>query len=78
MVYEKILFKDISHLELWRLLYYARQNSLCNFGTSDHEEQFCEIIWNLNSSGDVIVRYFLSIALEAVLFSRVDPLVQFR
>ena len=38
---------DISYLELWQPLSLARQNLLCNFGRR-HEEQFCEIILNLD------------------------------
>ena len=39
-------FKDISYLELWRLLRLAERNHLCNFGIVHHEEQLCEIILN--------------------------------
>ena len=41
-------FKDISHLELWRPLYLTKWNRLCNCSRSHHEEQFCEIILNLD------------------------------
>ena len=41
-------FKDISYLELWQPLCSAEQNHLCNSGSGHHEEQFCEIILNLD------------------------------
>ena len=41
-------FKEISYLELWRPLYSVDLNHLCNFGRRHHEEQFCEIILNLD------------------------------
>ena len=43
-----MLFKDISYLELWWYLCLVEQNHLCNFGRRYHEEQFCEIILNLD------------------------------
>ena len=45
---QEMLFKDISHLELWWSLCSVEQNLLCNFGRRHHAEQFCEIILNLN------------------------------
>ena len=41
-------FNDISYLELWRPLCLTERNHLCNFGRRHHEEQFCEIILNLD------------------------------
>ena len=41
-------FKDISYLELWWPLCSAEQNHLCNFSRRYHEEQFFEIILNLD------------------------------
>ena len=41
-------FKNISFLELWQLLCSAEWNHLCNFRRRHHEEQFCEIILNLD------------------------------
>ena len=41
-------FKDISYLELWQPFCSAERNHLCNFGRRHHEDQFCEIILNLN------------------------------
>ena len=38
----------ISYLELWRPFCSAEWNHLCNFGRRHHEEQFCEIILNLD------------------------------
>ena len=47
--------KDISYLELWQHLHSFEQKHLCNFGRRHHEEQFCEMVLNLNSgSGDVV------------------------
>ena len=48
MVQEEMSFKDMSDLDLWRPFYSAERNHLFNFGKSHHEEQFCEIIMNLN------------------------------
>ena len=42
-----MLFKDISYLELWQPLCLVKWNHLCNFGRRHHEEQFLEIILNL-------------------------------
>ena len=47
-VVQEILFKDISFLELWWPFCSAKQNHLCNFGRGYYEEQFCEIILNLD------------------------------
>ena len=48
MVQEEKFFKDISYLELWQPFCSGEQNHLCNFGRRYHEEQFCEIILNLD------------------------------
>ena len=40
--------ENISYLELWQSLCSAEQKYLCNFGRVHHEEQFCEIILNLD------------------------------
>ena len=48
MVQKEMLFKDISYIELWQSLCSADQNHLCNFGRRYHQEQFCEIILNLD------------------------------
>ena len=65
VVIEEMLFKDISYLELWWLLSSVERNHLCNFGRVHHEEQFREIILNLDkwTPGDVD---FLSRALLAL------------
>ena len=47
MVQER-LFKDISYLEIWQPFCSAELNHLCKFGRGYHEEQFCEIIMNLD------------------------------
>ena len=41
-------FKDISYPELLRPLCSAEQNHLCNFERCHHEQQFCDIILNLD------------------------------
>ena len=66
-------FKDVSYLELWQPFCSAKLNHLCNFGRAYTEEQFCEIILNLNQWS----RDFLSGALAALLFGGAEPFVQF-
>ena len=73
-----MLFKYISYLELWRPFCSAEWNHLCNFGRVYPEEQFSEFILNL----DVWFRRcrlkdFLSGALAALVFSGVEPNMQF-
>ena len=41
-------FKDISYMELCRPFCSGERNHLCNFGRVYYEEQFCEIIFNLD------------------------------
>ena len=41
-------FKDISYLELWWPFCSAELNHLYNFGRGYQEEQFCEVILNLD------------------------------
>ena len=48
MVQEEMSLKDMSYLELWQPLCLVERNYLCNFGRRHHEEQFCEIILNLD------------------------------
>ena len=48
VVQEEMSFKVISYLELWRPFCYAERNHLCNFGRGNQEEQFFEIILNLD------------------------------
>ena len=68
--------KDISYLEFWQHLRSFEQNHLCNFGRSHHEKKLCEMVLNLNSgSGDVVLRYFLSRALAALLLSGAESFV---
>ena len=46
---EEMSFKDISYLlELWQPLCSMERNHVCNFGRVHHEEQFCEVILNLD------------------------------
>ena len=54
-VQEGMPLKVISYLELWQHLRSFERNHLRNFGRRRHEEQFCEMVLNLNrGSGDVI------------------------
>ena len=43
-----MLLEDISYQELWRPFCSGELNHLCNFRRRHHEEQFCEIILNLD------------------------------
>ena len=70
-------FKDISYQELWRRFCSGEQNHLCNFGRGHYEEQFCEIILNLGQWFRCRLKDFLSGALAALLFSGVEPFMQF-
>ena len=47
-VVHEMSFNDISYLELWQPLYSAKQNHLCIIDRSQHEEQLCEIVLNLD------------------------------
>ena len=72
-------FKDISYLELWRPFCSAEWNHLCKFGRRHHEEQFCEIILNLEQwfKRRCRLKILLPGALAALLFSGAEPFVQF-
>ena len=48
VVQEEMPFKGISYLELWLPFCSAERNHMCNFGRGYQEEQFCEIILNLD------------------------------
>ena len=61
--------KDISYLELWQPLCSMEWNHLRNFSRRHHEEQFCEIILNL----DQWFRFHLKIFL---IWSSGGPFVQ--
>ena len=78
MVQEKLL-KDISYLELWQPFCSAERNHSCNFGREYHEEEFCEIILNLDKwfKRKCRLKTFLSGALAALLFNGAKPFVQF-
>ena len=43
-----MVFKNISYLELWRPVCSVQRNHSCNFGKEHFEEQFCEIVLNLD------------------------------
>ena len=74
-----MLFKYITYLELWRHFCSAEQNHLCNFSRSHQEEQFCEIILNLDQwFRRCRLKIFpISRALEAHLISGAELFVQF-
>ena len=57
----------------------AEMYHLCNFGRGHHEEQFCEIILNLDQwfRRRCHLKTFLSRALDALFFSGAVPFVQF-
>ena len=78
-VQEEMLVKDISYLKLWQPFCSAKQKYLCNFSREYNEEQFCEIIFNLDQwfRRKCLLKIFLSGALTALLFSGADPFVQF-
>ena len=42
------MFKGISYLELWQPFCSEERSHLCNFDRGYYEEQFCEIILNLD------------------------------
>ena len=69
-----MLFKDISYLELWQPFSSAERNHLCNFGRASH----CEIILNLDVwYRRCCLKDFLSGALAALVFSGVEPFMQY-
>ena len=48
IVQDEMMFKDISFLKLCWSYFWVKRNRFCNFGRRNHEEQFCEIILNLD------------------------------
>ena len=48
VVQEEMLFKGVCYLDIWQPLCSVDQNYWCNLSRRYHEEQFCEIILNLN------------------------------
>ena len=74
-----MLFKGISYLELWQPLLFSGVEPLFNFSRGYYEEQFCEIILNLGQwfRRRCCLKYFLSGALAAFLFSGGEPIMQF-
>ena len=53
-------FKDISYLELWWPFCSVAQNHFGNFGRGHNEEQFCEIILNMDQwFGKCYLKIFL-------------------
>ena len=55
-VFQEMSVKDISYLKHWQPFCSMEWNHLYNLGRVHHEEQFCEIILNLDhgSEGDAI------------------------
>ena len=74
-----MLFKDISYLELWLFLCLVEQDHLCNFERRQYEEQFFEIILNLDQwfRSRSCLKDFLSNALVALVLGQVKPFMQF-
>ena len=71
-------FKGISYLELCKPFCSTERNHLCNFGRGYQEEQSCEIILNLGQwFRRCRLKDFLSGALATLLFSGVEPFMQF-
>ena len=71
-------FLDISYLELWPPFCSAEQNHLCNFGQGHHGEHFFKIIFSLDQwFRRCHFKDFLSIALAALMFSGLEPFMQF-
>ena len=71
-------FEDIAYTELWQPFCSVECNHLCNFGRGYQEEQFSEIILNLGQwFRRWCLKYFLSGALAALLFSGAEPFMQF-
>ena len=70
-------FKDISYLQLWQPVCSRERKHLCNFSRGYHEEQFCEIIFELRHGvqQEIAYNYFLSGALAALMFSGVESFV---
>ena len=60
-------------------LLFSGAEPLCNFGRRHHENQFCEIILNLDQwfRKRSHLKYFLSRALVALLCIGEEPFVQF-
>ena len=72
-------FKGISYLELWEPFCSAEHNYLWNLDNGYYEEQFCEIIlnWGQWFGRKCHLKYFLSVALAALLFIGTKPFMQF-
>ena len=72
-------FKDISYLEICHPFFSSKQNHLCNFGRGHYKEQFCEFISNLGQwiRRLGLLKYFLSGALAALVFSGEESFMQF-
>ena len=66
-------YKDASYLELWWPFCSAGQNHLCNFDVGYQEEKFEPVVQEMSFKSV----FFLSGALAALLFSGVEPFVQF-
>ena len=66
--------KDISYLELWRSLCSVELNHLCNISGGYHQEQFPEIILNLEQLFKRCpLKELLSRALVALMFRGIKP-----
>ena len=73
-------FKDLSYLELWQPFCSAEPNHLCNFGREHQEEQLFEfgsVVQEEMSFKGFLLKDFLSGAMATLLFSGVEPFMQF-
>ena len=72
-------FKAISNIELWRPFRLAEENHLYNFVRGYHEEQFFEIVLNLDQwfRRRCRLKDSLSRALTAFMFGGAEPFMQF-
>ena len=79
VVHEEMSFKKILYLELWWPSCAVERNNLCNLkeGIMGNIHVKLYEIWTSGSGGYVVLIHFLSRALAALLFSGLEPFVQF-
>ena len=78
VVQEEMAFNDFSYLELWRPFCSVERNRLCNFNRGYPEDQFCEIILNLDLYfRRCCLKDFSLGALVALVFKGAELFMQF-
>ena len=79
VVQEEMSLKGISYLKLWRPFCSAELKHLCNFCRGYYEEQFCEIISNLDRwiRERCHLKLFLIWRSSGPFYSVVVPVMQF-